>query len=107
MNLNKIEQALLLCLLMYSGSSYAEGIGEAIANTTHDWARALMQNFNNDAQHSLKRAQGKEVLKHEEARNDAASPLENPSDWDSIESSKEKCWFHKRTRKKVCEMKVK
>lgn len=35
--------------------------------------------------------------------NDDSDPRKNPEQWDSIASSSKKCWFHKSTRKKVCE----
>lgn len=47
----------------------------------------------------------KPILKPDEAKDDAISPKDNPSDWDYIENVSQKCWFHKRTRKKVCEAK--
>ncbi len=43
------------------------------------------------------------ILKSDEAQNDQLNPRDNPSDWDYIASKTQKCWFHKRTRKKVCE----
>ena len=43
------------------------------------------------------------VLKADEAQNDQLNPRDNPSEWDFIASKTQKCWFHKRTRKKVCE----
>jgi hypothetical protein len=45
----------------------------------------------------------KPILKADEAKNDQLSPKDNPSEWDYIASKTQKCWFHKRTRKKVCE----
>lgn len=36
---------------------------------------------------------------------DDADPRNNPAQWDFIESPSKKCWFHKSTRKKVCESK--
>lgn len=47
----------------------------------------------------------KPLLRPDEARNDSISPKDNPSDWDSVESKNLKCWYHKRTRKKICETK--
>ena len=43
------------------------------------------------------------ILRTDEAQNDQLSPRDNPSEWDFIASKTQKCWFHKRTRKKVCE----
>jgi hypothetical protein len=43
------------------------------------------------------------ILKADEAKNDQLNPRDNPSEWDYIASKTQKCWFHKRTRKKVCE----
>jgi hypothetical protein len=45
----------------------------------------------------------KPLLKADEAQNDQLNPRDNPSEWDYIASKTQKCWFHKRTRKKVCE----
>ena len=45
----------------------------------------------------------KPILKTDEAKNDQLNPRDNPSDWDYIASKTPKWWFHKRTRKKVCE----
>ena len=98
------KQVLLPFLMTFSSISYADSIGGAVANTTYDWAKTLTGRMANDIQHNAKRAQGKEIIRPEEARNDT-SPMDDPSDWDFIESKKQKCWFHKRTRKKVCEAK--
>ncbi len=36
---------------------------------------------------------------------DDTDPRNNPAQWDKIESASKICWFHKSTRKKVCEQK--
>jgi hypothetical protein len=43
------------------------------------------------------------VLKSKEARNTQLLPSESPGEWDFIASKEQKCWFHKKTRRKVCE----
>jgi hypothetical protein len=48
-------------------------------------------------------APAQRILKSDEAQNDQLNPRDNPSEWDYIASKTQKCWFHKRTRKKVCE----
>jgi hypothetical protein len=48
-------------------------------------------------------APAQRILKSDEAQNDQLNPRDNPSEWDFIASKTQKCWFHKRTRKKVCE----
>lgn len=103
----KIDRVLLLCLLISTGPSHAESMGSKIADKTYEWAKSLLERFRNNGEHTNKRIQGKEILKLEEATNDDQHPMEHPSEWDYIESDKQKCWFHKRTRKKVCEGKTK
>jgi len=36
---------------------------------------------------------------------DDDNPHGNPEQWDKIESTSKVCWFHKTTRRKVCEIK--
>lgn len=36
---------------------------------------------------------------------DDRNPHHNPINWDKIESTSKVCWFHKTTRRKVCEVK--
>ncbi len=104
MILKTIKPILLFCLLTCPIASDAGSVVEEITNATYDWAKTLTGRMTNDMQHNTQRVQGKEILRPEEARNET-NPIDNPDDWDFIESTKQKCWFHKRTRKKICENK--
>jgi hypothetical protein len=35
---------------------------------------------------------------------DELHPTVNPNEWDSISNKSQICWIHKKTRKKICEM---